>query len=204
MKARFLISSVAATLLGMAALTSPHIARATPINGSINLSSLGVILSSLNGTDLSNSTTFELTLDQQTTGTQTGDFTSVGLGSALTTSPLDLTNITAFTFGSAAFGTFDATTLTILHQSTTNLDLFLTGTFTPGTDFGPGATALAGASDHISLNETGVGANASIAWAASFASPPARIPTNVPEPAPLFVLGAGLCLVALLRWRKGT
>ncbi len=95
------------------------------------------------------------------------------------------------------------TSLVILTQTATNLDIFVTGTFTPGTDSPLGSTAPLGASDHISLNETGVGTNQSISWGATFASPPATPPTTVPEPAPLFLLGTALCIVALLRWRKG-
>ena len=208
MKTRFFISLVAATLA--MAVTSPPNAGATPINGSITLSSGGVLPGSLNGTNLSDSTKFELVGDSQTTGLQTGDFLSVPIGSVLPTSTtgepgvsLDLGNITAFTFGNAAFGTFDATTLVILPGRTaTNLDIFVTGTFTPGTDFPIGSIAPLGASDHISLNETGVGANESISWGATFASPPAAPPT-VPEPAPLFLMGTGLCLIVLLRSRNG-
>jgi hypothetical protein len=207
MKTRYLITLVAAALV-MAAASSPN-AGATPISGSITLSSGGVIPTSLNGTNLSNSTKFELVGDSQTTGLQTGDFTSVPIGSVLPTSTtgepgvsLDLSNITAFTFGNAAFGTFDAMSLIILTQTATNLDIFVTGTFVPGTDFPAGSTAPLGASDHISLNETGVGANESISWGATFASPPAAPPT-VPEPAPLFLIGTGLCLMVLLRSRNG-
>jgi len=204
MKIRYLIA-----LLGVAAVISPQSADATPINGSITLSSLGVIPGSLNGTDLSNSTTFELVGDAQTTGLQTSNFLSVPFGSSLPTLTtgepgvsLDINNITAFTFGSAAFGTFDATTLLILTQTATNLDLFLTGTFSPGTDFGAGATAPLGASDRISMNETGTVGNESISWGATFASPPTHPPT-VPEPGTLFLLGSGLVVAALLRRRKG-
>jgi len=207
MKTRFLIALVAATLA--TGVTSPPDAGATPISGSITLSSGGVLPGSLNGTNLSNSTKFELVGDTQTTGLQTGDFLSVPIGSLLPTSTtgepsvsLDLANITAFTFGDAAFGTFDATTLLILTQTPTNLDIFITGTFTPGTDFPAGSTAPLGASDHISLNETGVGANESISWGATFASPPAAPPT-IPEPGPLFLMGTGLCLIVLLRRRNG-
>src|SRR5690242_1833398 len=160
MKARLLVATTMAILLTTG--TGLQSAHATPINGSITLSSAGVLPGSLDGTDLSNSNKFELAGDAQTTGLQTGDFLSVPIGTSLPTSTtgepfvsLDLTNITAFTFGDAAFGTFNATTLLILPGRTaTNLDIFITGTFTPGTDFPLGSTAPLGASDHISLNET--------------------------------------------------
>lgn len=207
MKTWIRIALVAATV--SLPLANPQNVNATPISGSITLSSGGVIPASLNGTDLSNSTTFTLVGGTQTTGLQNGDFSSVPTGSLLPTSTtgeptvsLDLVNFTAFTFGDPAFGTFDATSLLILTQTATNLDLFLKGTFTPGTDFPAGSTAPLGASDHISLNETGSDGNVSISWGATFASPPATPPT-VPEPGPLFLLGAGLCLMALLRRRNG-
>lgn len=197
---KFVAVPVAAVVLGISGammVASPAAANVIgDIDGSITLAGLGV---SMDGTDLANSTVFTPAFGTQITGFEFGDFTLVGDMTLVATSSVSLASIATgggFTITSATFGDFVATFGQIVSQSANFIDIFLTGTFDPGTDFGPLATASSGASQRISMNQTG----ASVSWGATFASPPLSI---VPEPATMALIGAGIMgLGAVGRRRK--
>jgi hypothetical protein len=49
--------------------------------------------------------------------------------------PLNLANITSFTFGNASFGTFTASSYVVTTSTATNVSFLIYGTFDPGTNF---------------------------------------------------------------------
>ena len=95
-----------------------------------------------------------------------------------------------FTFGSAVNGTFVATSGVILTQTSTNLDVFLLGTYTPGTGFGTAGCNVCTATGtlaHVSLNQSGT----ALSEAITLTSPASSLP-GVPEPATMALLGSAL------------
>lgn len=209
---KFVAAPVAAVVLGISGammVASPAAAYpvTNPVSGDLNGSmSFGASGGTRNGTNLLNSTVFGPSSGIQIVGAGMLDFAGIDNGAPfdfLPTSTLDITiaNGFGFTMGDTEFGTFVATAGVIVSQIASNVDFFLTGTFTPGTDFGGAATASAGASMRISMNQTG-GDNAAASWSATFASPPASL-TQVPEPATMALIGAGIMgLGAVGRRRK--
>jgi hypothetical protein len=121
--------------------------------------------------------------------------TLVPLGSNI----LNLASAASFGFASASVGTFAPTTIVIYDQTSTSLNAFLTGAFTPGSLFGVGATAPLGASENIGLTQTNGGV---ISLSGTFASPPAGNPRSVPEPLTLSLFSAGLLGTVALRRKK--
>jgi PEP-CTERM motif len=95
-----------------------------------------------------------------------------------------------FTFGSAVNGTFVATSGVILTQTSTNLDVFLLGTYTPGTGFGTAGCNVCTATGtlaHVSLNQSGT----ALSEAITLTSPASSLP-GVPEPATMALFGSAL------------
>jgi hypothetical protein len=113
---------------------------------------------------------------------------------------LDLTSAASFAFNDPAVGQFTPTSILLFDNSATSLDIFIQGTFAPGTLFA-GATAPLGASETFALTQTG-GAAGQISFSGTFASPPAQSPVPVPEPVTLALFGAGLAGVGALRRRR--
>ena len=123
-----------------------------------------------------------------TTTSETLSFAAPGnSGLTLATTTLNLASITSFSVGSAAFGTFTASTvMEILPTSAFVRSFYILGTFVSGTNFGsPAATAPA--SFTVSFTQTG-GPNTAISDSSTLSVPPAF----VPEPASVAMLGMGL------------
>jgi len=190
------------SLLGLA-LTGQ--ASATPITGSDTVGA-SVLSSNEVGTNLGSATQITLASASETfsvLATGVGSFSAIPIGTTvpLASAVLDLNSLASFAFSSATVGTFNPTMLSIYGQTPTSLNIFLTGDFTPGSLFGPGATALAGASENLAFTQTNGGV---ISFSGTFASPPTANPAvvAVPEPLTLTLFGAGLIGVTMLRGRR--
>jgi hypothetical protein len=88
----------------------------------------------------------------------------------------------SFSFGDAAFGTFTATTETVIFQGSGFANLSFTGTFVPGTLF-PASITSNSAIFQIAFTQSGT----SITDAASITTP-----AGVPEPTSMALLGIGI------------
>jgi hypothetical protein len=173
-------------LLGV--MLSCGVAFATPITGSTSIGAASATL--VGGSNLLTATS--ITPNSEFLSTGLGDYAAVVPFTFFSNLGLDLADISAYTWTSVD-GTWTTSAYTILTQTANNLDLFLIGTFTPAgvlAGFDP-----SGASEHLSLNQTG----ASVAWGATLNSP-AVMP--VPEPGTMLLVGAGLFCLAVLSKRS--
>jgi hypothetical protein len=174
-------------MLAAALMAFSALAGATPIVGSLVLSSAGALM---NGTDLSNSTI--LTPVGLVTGLSSGDYSVVPVSTPGTDGVIDTTALSVFNVVFAGYGSFAATSGVLVSQSANFLDVFYLGDFTPsggplsGFDVSP-------TSVRISLNFTGN----STSYGGTLASPPEDNP--VPEPGTYALIGAGLLGLFTLR-----
>ena len=200
---RVVIQTTFASLLG-AALLASGAALAGPITGSDTVGA-PVLSSNETGGNLGTSTTITLASANETfsvLATGVGSFSAIPIATTvpLSSAILDLTNMASFGFTDAAVGTFTPTMLNIYNQTATSLNVFLTGTFSPGSLFGAGATAPLGASENLGFTQTNAGV---ISFSGTFASPPDSNPTTpVPEPLTIALFGAGLAGVVAQRGRR--
>ncbi len=175
-------------LSAMAGLLALGTASAGTINGSIPFGGIGLTLA--NGTNLANTTLINATV-YQTSSVGAGDYGLVPVLSQFTEGAgLDLTNLSAFTFTNATYGTFvaDGVGNTIISQNSGFLDVFLRGTFTPsGVMAGAGFTAT-DTSFRISFTQSGT----SISGSGTLNSPAVPPPPSTPEPATLTLFGSAL------------
>jgi hypothetical protein len=159
-------------------------AKANGIIGSIPFGGIGV---TENGTDLSNSSVINAAF-YQTSNVGANDYSVVPILTLFTEGAgLDLTNLSAFTFTNATYGTFVANGAgdMIVTQTANFLDVYLRGTFTPAAGgplagFDPTDTSF-----RISFTQSGT----SISGSGTLTSP--AVPP-VPEPTTMTLLGSAL------------
>jgi hypothetical protein len=179
-----MMKNVLAGLLGV--MLSSSIAFATPITGSASVGAASATLTG--GSNLLTATS--VTPESEFIGKGLVDYSPIVPFTLITNLGLNLADILAYTWSSAD-GSWTTSSFTILTHTASNLDLFLIGNFTPsGVLAGLDAS---GASEHISINQTGD----SVSWAATLNSPALAPPAAVPEPGTMMLLGAGLFGLAI-------
>jgi len=182
-------SFVATLAMAVAAILSQATSvQAGGIIGSLPLAAFTV---TEDGTNLGNSTTITAS-SVATSGPGAGDYSPIG---ALTSfgGPivLDLKNLTLSTMSNATYGSFTASSVTIVSQSASFLDVYVVGTYTPGSGLAAGLSPTPS-----SLNIVFTQAGASISGALTMSSPVLAI-AAVPEPSSVImglasILGFGL------------
>jgi hypothetical protein len=178
---------IVALIVGVASLAS-----ASPITGSLSLSAFNVQLVP-SGSNLATATSITATSAMvMANGLQ--NYSTIVAGTPYSITALNLSNFAGFTLGNASYGTFVAASGNIVQQEPDFLDIFLLGTYTPGTlNGGIGGFDPSAASLRLSYNQTA----GSLSVAITLASPP-----NLPEPASIFLLGGGLMGIAFIARRK--
>jgi hypothetical protein len=162
--------------------------QAGAISGSLPFVDLGV---SENGTNLANST-IELAASTETSGPGEGDFLVVPILTAF--GPFTLDNLTigtggGFSVSNAVYGSFVASSGSIVTQTSSFLNVVLFGIYTPGPGFS-GLTASPAKAD-ISFDQTSSSVSGSFTLG------------TVPEPGALTLLGSGILVCWRgLRWQR--
>ena len=184
-----------AVLLAMSAVS----ANAGQISGSLPLFGFNVTQDAI---DLAAST-FVDAASIGLSGSPSGDYAVVT--NAGWANPIQLTFATVLTGGGFAFsdnanGSFTAMSGLFTTHTSTNVDVFLLGTFTPGTNFGLcGGTACVPTTAlvHVSVNQTTVDGHTALSEAITLASPADTLPTT-PEPATMTLFGSALVGLGLM------
>ncbi len=152
-------------------------AKAVPLVGSFPLVGLNV---SGNGATVGTSTQFTAT-SVIVSAPGVGNYSPIPALTSFVPSVLDLASFSSFTLSNVIYGSFSATSGSIVQHTANFLDILLLGVFTPGlglSGFDPSITNL-----RISINQSG----GSFSEATTLNSLPA-----IPEPGTLLLLGSGL------------
>ncbi len=180
-------------LVALAAIGAGSAARAGQINGTQAIVDLGS--PTADNADLSLATVFTLE-DLTSAGGNTGDFDANNLqGQSLGSATLDLSNPGSFSFGSAAFGFFTATSIQALPSAAGVRNFYILGKFTPGTLFPSTLQDISDASFTLGFTQNNGGA---ISASGTLSSPPAF----VPEPSTAVAMASGLAFAGMLALRR--
>ncbi len=182
-------------LVAMILATSASKSHGVFINGSMALTGLGV---SQNAADLSASTTITM-LNLIASNVGLGDYAGVGIGTSLSNNnavTLDLANLSAFSFSSPTWGGFVANGVgnQVLNQSVNFLDVYLRGTYTPGSDPSIASLQATDTSFRMSFNQSG----ASLSSGFTLNSPA----VNVPEPSTYIMAGQAVLVIGYIARRR--
>jgi hypothetical protein len=173
-------------------LMAARVSQATPIVGSLQLGGSGV---SQNGTDLLSSTMIMANM-LLTISSGTDDYAFIPLSTSFGPSTLNYASnatLSTFAFSSTVWGTFVAAidpANQVVQKTPNFLDVFITGTFTPGTAAGWAGKDPTPSSLRFSINQSG----ASILEAITLNS------TGVPEPETIALIVPAV--VALISYRR--
>ena len=169
------------------------LSQAATINGSLSLNGGGL---TQNGANLSVSTQITATT-MATLSAGIGDYlTPVPISTNFGASILDITALQNYTFTSAVFGTFHALndpTNIVVQRTASFMDVFLIGTFTPGTSAAWAGFTPTRSSLRFSINQSG----GSISEAITLNSPDLP-PPGTPEPATMALMGSALVGLGLI------
>jgi hypothetical protein len=187
-------------LAAVAVFALSTLAQAGTVNGSKAIGTLGPVGAA--GNDIHTATTFTLgaTFFGGTAMPPSGtnDFFTYSPNAAqATATTLDLTNITAFSFGNATTGGFTASSYQVYPPNATQVGFYLLGTFTPGTDFG-GLFSAGPASMSISFTQSAPGGNISVSGTLN--TPPGTAPA--PEPSTIATALMGLAFAGFAARRR--
>jgi hypothetical protein len=181
-------------LAALTALSLGVTAKADTVVGSQAIATLGA--NTANNADITLATSFFVD-DMFSTAARDGDFLLIPSSQSLGDGTLTLGpgNTATFSFVSATFGTFTAATYVDLGGSGSVRNIFLLGTFTPGSDFPAPITDAGPASVIINFNQAG-GPGTAIGASLTLSSPP------VPEPGSIALCGIGLVALGGARFLK--
>jgi len=161
------------------------------------------------------STSFPLSPDSISVNSVGGSFSAVTLPVTLSLGATAATFTTAglpdFGFINAALGQFIAGPSSVEPSAVALLSTTpapnasatweVTGTFIPGSLYSNAGADLSG-SETWSLTQTGTGTGLTVSISGTFSSPAVPIPTTVPEPLSLALLGSGLAGIAMVQRRR--
>jgi hypothetical protein len=190
----FFVRLLPAIVLSMA---MTGVMLAGPISGAMSLSGFGVTESG--GADLLASTSFT-DGSNVVSALATGDYSIVPEYANYNGFTLDLATIATgggFTIDSATYGNFVATYGEVVNQNASFLDVYLRGTYTPGSAFDSSITPD-DTSFRLGLNQSGT----AITGGGTLNSPAIAPPSGVPEPASMLMLGSALVALAVFGRRK--
>ena len=173
--------------------------QAIGVNGSAGLGNTGVVET---GSDLLNPVNLAISNIFQNSSGNFGDLNNAILNGAFLsfgTTNLAFGNIGSGNYfaagtqtsqfnivGPATWGSFIASSVQMVTQTSSNLYIYALGTFNPGTAVGAGGLDPTTASLRWTFNQSG----SSVSSSTTFNSP--AVPVNAPEPVTLSMLGLGL------------
>ena len=178
-------------------LVSATISHASPILGSLPLNGGGIFQ---NGLDLSVSTMISAN-SMLNLSLGSGDYAFIPIGTNFGASTLNYTSnatLASFAFSSPVWGTFVASSNAanqVVQKTANFLDVFIIGTFAPGSNAGWAGKDPTLSSLRFNINQSGTSISEAITL-----NTPGPPPSNVPEPQTMTLLGSTLvCLAAVSR-----